>query len=154
MAREALFNLLMTRTDPEGCSVVDLFSGTGFIAYEFISRGAQHVTAVEQHRECIRFIRKTAEVLNMENLTVVQGDVFRFLSQLHTSPADIVFADPPYQLSDLESLPDTILTSGVLASDGLLIIEHGTSGRYNHHPQFREERKYGSVHFTFFSASA
>jgi len=154
MAREALFNLLMTRCDPDGRSVTDLFSGTGFVAYEFISRGALHVTAVEQNRECVKFIRKTADLLKMENLTVVQGDAFRFLAGHHDSPSDIVFADPPYQLSNLENLPDTILSSGTLAADGLLVVEHGTTGRFSHHPNFMEERRYGSVHFAFFSASA
>ncbi len=153
MAREALFNLLRTRVDLDEANVVDLFSGTGFISFEFCSRGAKHVTAVEKHRGCVKFITQTAATLGISNLSVIQGDVFRFL-KMGSSHADLVFADPPYDLPNLSDLADTILEENVLNPEGLLIIEHGKSTHFHTHPCFQEERRYGSVHFSFFIAPA
>ncbi|MFO7723176.1 MAG: RsmD family RNA methyltransferase, partial [Bacteroidales bacterium] len=152
MAREALFNLLRTRIDIEDSSVIDLFAGTGFISYEFCSRGAQSVTAIEQHPGCIAFIRKASEILGLSMLRVYRTDVFRFLKSPGIS-ADIIFADPPYDLPQLASLPDLILQSSTLREGGMLILEHGRTNSFSLHPMFTEERKYGKVHFTFFAKS-
>jgi len=149
MAREALFNLLVNRKEVEDASVIDLFSGTGFVSYEFCSRGAGSVTAVEHHRGAAAFIRNTATMLGMGNLRVVQGDVFRFISH---SPikADIIFADPPYEMEGVHELPFLIFEAGLLMPDGLLIIEHGQSVSFSKHPNYKEVRNYGKVHFSFF----
>jgi 16S rRNA (guanine966-N2)-methyltransferase len=143
----------MTRTVVEDSLVTDLFSGTGFVSYEFCSRGAQKVVAVEKDRRCIAFIRQSIELLQLENLHVFPGDVFRFLQQQPT-PADIVFADPPYAMENINTLPDVILDHGAVKPDGILILEHGNSNRFTHHPNFTEERKYGNVCFSFFSGTA
>jgi 16S rRNA (guanine966-N2)-methyltransferase len=149
MAREALFNLLVNRKEVEDASVIDLFSGTGFVSYEFCSRGAGLVTAVEHHRGAAAFIRNTAELLGMSHLHVIQGDVFRFIA--HTPlKADIIFADPPYDMDGVKELPLLIFEAGLLLPDGLLIIEHGQSVSFSKHPNFKEVRNYGKVHFSFF----
>lgn len=149
MARESLFNLLRTRIDLEAATVVDLFSGTGFISYEFCSRGAVKVTAVEQNLKCANFIRKTAELLEMKMLKVIRADVFRYLKTCEES-ADIVFADPPYDLTEIEQLPGLVLNSETLRDGGMFILEHGPDRCFSESPDFSEMRKYGKVHFTFF----
>jgi 16S rRNA (guanine966-N2)-methyltransferase len=152
IAREALFNLLRSRIDLESANVIDLFSGTGFVSYEFCSRGALSVVAVEQNPKCAAFIRQTAELLGMTTLTVVRTDVFRFLKKPNR-PADLIFADPPYDLSVINEIPDLILSSGILAPEGLLVMEHGPSQSFSAHAQHIETRNYGKVHFTFFRPS-
>ena len=149
MAREALFNLLKGRTDVESSTVVDLFSGTGFISYEFCSRGAMRVTAVENNLKCVNFIRKTAALLQMVMLNVIRADVFRYLKTSNES-ADIVFADPPYDLAEIEQLPCLVLNSGTIRDGGLFILEHGPDRSFAGNPDFSEVRKYGKVHFSFF----
>ena len=68
MAREALFNILRNKIEFEQVSVLDLFSGTGAIGFEFISRGVQSVTSIEQNPKCIDFQKRTAEDLGIKNL--------------------------------------------------------------------------------------
>jgi len=79
LAKESLFNILGNIVNLNDKTVADLFSGTGNIAYEFVSRGAEKVLAVEQHFACVKFIRQTAHDFEMNQLTVIQSDVFRFL---------------------------------------------------------------------------
>jgi 16S rRNA (guanine966-N2)-methyltransferase len=150
MAREALFNLLRTRADLESATIIDLFAGTGFVSFEFCSRGAASVTAIEQHQGCILFMRKASETLGLESFRVLRNDVFRFLKHPGLA-ADIVFADPPYELPHLDSLPDLIIQSDALKPGGMLILEHGPTHSFTTHSAFSEERNYGKVHFTFFA---
>ena len=59
MAKEALFNILSNEFDLDGVAVTDLFAGTGNISYEFASRGALNVRAVERDRGCVKYIAST-----------------------------------------------------------------------------------------------
>ena len=61
MSKEALFNILNNQYYFDDISVLDLFSGTGNISYEFASRGTENITAVDSHYDCIKFINQTAE---------------------------------------------------------------------------------------------
>lgn len=149
MAREGLFNLLRSRIDIESAKVIDLFSGTGFISYEFCSRGALAVIAVEQNIKCVRFIQKTSEILEMNMLTVVRADVYSFLKH-NNIKAELVFADPPYDLPGIESLPDQVMESEIISEDGIFVLEHGPDRQFIHHRCFAEQRNYGKVHFSFF----
>ena len=64
----------------------------------------------------------------------------------------MVFADPPFDLPGSEKIIDLVLATGVLAPEGLLIMEHGPSKDFSAHPRFHSIRKYGKVHFSFFGA--
>ncbi|MGW8316871.1 MAG: RsmD family RNA methyltransferase, partial [Bacteroidales bacterium] len=119
-AKEGLFNILVNQFDLEEVEVLDLFAGTGSITYEFASRGARSVVAVEWALPHQRFIQHTCLSLEMDRVTVLRMDAFRFL-QHPVQSFDIVFADPPYDLSRLEEIPDGVLGSGVLNPDGILI---------------------------------
>lgn len=149
-AKESLFNILMNQVDLDDLDVLDLFAGTGSISYEFMSRGARSVTAVEKDPIHFRFIRKTKDELGMELLHLVRGDAFRFIRKPLQS-FDLIFADPPYDHVQLDSLPDLIFEGPLLSHDGLFILEHPASSSFNAHPRFAEFRKYGGVNFSFFS---
>ncbi len=151
LAKESLFNILANRIDFTDMRVLDLFSGTGSIGYEFLSRGAGEVTLVDKDHHHIRFIRKTIEQLGAENARVIQDDTFRFLKNCPFS-FDIIFADPPYEFSYIKEIPTSVFGTGVLKENGLLILEHSKSHDFSKFPQFTELRKYGKVHFSFFTA--
>ena len=125
-AKESLFNLLNNRMDFEGIDVLDLFAGTGGIGIECISRGAREVTAVEIAHVQQNWIISCCKQLGIKNLSVIRGDVFKFLSACKQR-YDLIFADPPYALEQLPTLPDLILKSeeSILKEDGWLVIEHG-----------------------------
>ncbi|MBR6829440.1 MAG: RsmD family RNA methyltransferase [Paludibacteraceae bacterium] len=157
-AKESLFNLLNNRLDFEGIDVLDLFAGTGGIGIECVSRGAREVTAVEIAHVQQNWIISCCRQLGIKNLSVIRGDVFKFLSACRTK-YDLIFADPPYALEELPTLPDVILKNSDVRSqhsdsnlkeDGWLVIEHGKDTDFTSHPRHIETRTYGSVHFSFF----
>ncbi len=148
-AKEGLFNVLNNMVDFESLKVLDLFTGTGSIALEFISRGAVEVTAVDSNNRCIDFIKKTAENFGVSNLKAVRSNCFVFLRH-SIAQYDLVFADPPYELAEIKGIPDVVLAAGVLNDDGMFIMEHSSGNSFTDHPNFLEHRQYGSVNFSFF----
>ena len=152
LAKQALFNILQNRLDFEECRALDLFSGTGGISFELLSRGAQHVVSVEQGRQQQQFIERVAAELRVERSKhqLVRGDVFRYLGGRPPQPFDFIFADPPYALADLDKLPSLILRPEWLAPDGIFVLEHGKDRSFDDVPGFCELRTYGAVHFSFF----
>lgn len=152
VAKEALFNILLNRIDIAGISALDLFAGTGSISFELLSREAASVVCVEMGRVQQQFIQKVAQELKVgRGLTMIRGDVFKFLKS-SSQQFDLIFADPPYALYELPNLPDLILDGDRLKADGILIVEHGKDNDFSQHPHFAEVRKYGAVHFSFFSS--
>ena len=150
MARESLFNILNNYVDYEECTVMDLFSGTGAVSIEFISRGVKEVTAVDINNACTEYIKSEANRLGLRNLHVVRTDVFDLLKRANRK-FDIVFADPPYALEELSSLPDLVFEREVLTEDGIFILEHPREYSFEEHPRFWQHRNYGKVNFTFFA---
>jgi 16S rRNA (guanine(966)-N(2))-methyltransferase RsmD len=149
-ARENLFNILDNRYNFENKRVLDLFSGTGSISFEFASRGCVNITSVELDRFHYNFICSVIENLSIKGIVrAINTDVFRFIGRSNEQ-YDIIFADPPYELKRLAEIPDLILNSKLLCSEGLLILEHGKTNDFSSHPFFSELRTYGSVHFSFF----
>lgn len=149
-AKESLFNLLANRIDFEGSEMLDLFAGTGGIGLEFVSRGAKEVTAVELAHTQQNFIISICKQLGIKNLTVIRGDVFKYITTCHLQ-FDFIFADPPYALDTLPTLPDLIFDRQLLRPDGLFVLEHGKDYDFTTHPRFADHRTYGSVNFTFFA---
>ncbi len=119
-AKESLFNVLNNRVDFEELRVLDLFAGTGGISFEFASRGCISVTSVEKNRVQANFIRKTCTQLKLDEVQLIQGDVFKFLKSTKVK-YDLIFADPPYDLPELEILPDLVFEHELLAEDGVFI---------------------------------
>ena len=146
-SKESLFNIISNEFEFEDLKVLDLFAGSGSISYEFASRGA-NVTTIEILPHYCQFIKKTAAELNF-NIKIVHGNVFTILKK-EGLQFDVVFADPPYTLKGIETIPDLILKNNYLTDNGLLIVEHGKTISFTSHPNFDEVRTYGSVHFSFF----
>lgn len=148
-AKEGLFNLLNNRIDFEGISVLDLFSGTGSISIEFISRDCREAIAIEQSEKNGAYIRKACQELKIDNLTLIKADVFKFIASCKTK-FDVIFADPPYDLKNLTELPDLIFQYELLKKDGIFILEHSAKNKFDAHPHFNFHRNYGNVNFSFF----
>ena len=84
--------------------------------------------------------------------TLLHGDCFKLLREFDFK-FNCIFADPPYALKDLESIPSRIFEKGLLKEDGLLVLEHGKDNHFEEDPHFIERRVYGSVNFSFFKAT-
>ena len=148
-AREALFNILDNEYEFDDLQVLDLFGGTGAVSFEFGSRGVGRVYCVEMARENASLIKTEAQRLGLGNVTMVRDNVFDFLNVCHEK-FDIIFADPPYALEGLETIPDRVLEKNILHPDCYFILEHGPGHDFSSHPRFFKQRSYGKVHFTFF----
>lgn len=148
-AKEGLFNVLDNEYEFDGLKVLDLFGGTGAIAFEFASRGAERVYSVEMNRDNAKFIRTEAAKLGLSNVTAVHSNVFDFLPICHEK-FDMVFADPPYSLEGLESIPDKVLSLDIMHPGAYFILEHGGEHSFSDHPLFKKEKIYGRVHFSFY----
>ena len=149
MAKEALFNILNNEYELSSANVLDLFSGTGNISYEFASRQCDLVTSVEQNSNCIKFIKETKEKLQFDNLEIIQANCFTFIENAWKK-YDIIFADPPYDMPDYEKLIKLIFEKKMLSSIGILIVEHSKHTALGKLPQYTKIRNYGGVHFSFF----
>lgn len=151
-AKENIFNVLQGYIDFDEAIALDLFSGTGSISLEMLSRGCRQVVSVEADRDHANFIRQCMQKLGDENCSLIRGDVFRFLKSCRQQ-FDLIFADPPYALKELPDIPDIITPKeggGLLAEGGIFVFEHGKQYDFSQHPRFVEHRAYGSVNFSLF----
>lgn len=148
-AKESLFNILVNYYDLEKVKVLDLFSGTGGIGFEFVSRGCIEAHLVEKNRKHISFIEKTISEFKFEQIKVFHTDAFRAIRNT-PDRYDLIFADPPYDMPGTEKLPDMIFEYSLLKENGRFILEHSSKQNFSVHPHFIEHRKYGNVQFSFF----
>jgi len=148
-AREGLFNILNNRIDFDELIVLDLFSGTGSISYEFASRGAAQIHLIDKDPKHIAGIKRIINEIGFENIRPIHIDVKAYLKTCSIK-YDVVFADPPYDLSWLKELPDIVTKSGVIKDDGFFILEHPRALSFSNHELFFDHRNYGGVNFSFF----
>lgn len=148
-ARENIFNVIENLMDLEGKTALDLFAGTGAVSYELLSRGCSEVTAVEKASTQLSFIKKVKTLLDDENLRIVRGDVFKFISSCKQQ-FDFIFADPPYDLERFAEVPQLVLDSKMVKPGTLFVLEHSGSYDFTSIPHFLEHRAYGSVNFSLF----
>ena len=148
-AKENIFNVLTAYLDFEGITALDLFSGTGSISLELVSRGCSQVISVEQDRDHHRFITDCLKKLDTSVCLPLRGDAFRFIRSCRQQ-FDFIFADPPYALRELPTIPSLIFERGLLKDGGVFVFEHGRDNDFSHDAHFVEHRTYGSVNFSIF----
>jgi len=149
VAKEGLFNILENNISIQGIKTLDLFGGTGSISYELASRGAADLTIIEKDPKMYQFIKNKIEELQIENCRVEKLDVFRFLENC-TQKFDLIFAGPPYALTNIDDLPQLIVSKELLKPGGWFILEHTPANNYENEPLFKAMRNYGSTVFSIF----
>ena len=153
--REALFSILGQRLVE--ARVLDLFSGSGALGLEALSRGAESCDFIDDSRESAAVVRKNLKALQFENATVVNQDVFRFLNGLAHESYDLVFADPPYykNVSDTDYVAQLLAHEklpAALADGAILIVEdppRNERGDINGW-ELLDTRRYGSCGILFY----
>jgi 16S rRNA (guanine966-N2)-methyltransferase len=170
--KENLFNIIRPQIDD--AVVLDLFAGTGSLGLEAVSRGAQWVTFVEQHRDMAAVLRRNVAKLRYEESSrIIHGDALRLRPGVRDSgyapvgeplTFTLVFADPPYRMLEDELMRERVgeglarlLSFDALAANALVMVRRDThvSGEYDW-PEFRmtQSRTYGSMALDFLRASA
>ena len=148
-AKESLFNILLNHFDFRNIQILDCFSGTGNLSFEFLSRGVQNVESIDINFNCIAYQKTIKKELDLENFAPVQKDVFKVLKFISKS-YDIIFSDPPYDLEGISKIPELVFDNDLLSNGGWLIVEHSKKTVFRH-PNYKETRKYGNVNFSIFS---
>lgn len=154
MSKEALFNVLNNHFSFEGLKILDLFSGTGNISYEFASRGSDNITSVDGDFGCVKFIKQVAEEYDF-NIAAIKSDVFKFLEKNNNS-YDIIFADPPYALDQktFDKIVLLIFDQNLLREDGMMVIEHSKYTKLDHLIHFSFKKSYWGSIFSFFEINS
>lgn len=123
--RESIFSVVEDHA--ENCCVLDLFAGAGSLGIEAISRGASHVTFVENSPQAVRVLRENIEHLDIQDrTTVMKVDVLGVLKEFSARRArfGMVFMDPPYSESLAHRAMAALALSGVVTEDGIVVAEH------------------------------
>ena len=151
--KETLFNMLTGRL--EGARVLDLFSGTGNLAIECLSRGAAHVDLVENHRRSLRIIRQNLTALAItEGWRVHPVDAFKYIRDFAGEPYDIVIADPPFTQALAHDLSLAIGAGALIAEDGRFVFEASARERVDEtYPGLTrlDQRAFGDKLLNFFT---
>jgi 16S rRNA (guanine966-N2)-methyltransferase len=155
-AREGLFATVLSETGPlDGRRVLDLYAGSGAVGLEALSRGARHVLMVESDPRAVAVIKANIAAVKLPGGTVTPGRVERVLARPPASEdsCDLVFADPPYAVSDAEVTRVLgLLAQGWLAAGALVVVERATrSGAVIWPPGFLpgKSRRYGEATFWY-----
>ena len=148
-ARENLFNFLSNYFNFEETTVLDLFSGTGGMSYEFASRGCPATELVEINPVSYAFIKKILQELRITTIIPHLADAFKFIIHCRNQ-YDLIFADPPYTNERITELPGLIFRHDLLKPKGWFVLEHSRRYDFSGEANFREKRTYGSVNFSVF----
>lgn len=120
--KETLFNILQPYLP--GCSFLDLFSGSGAIGIEALSRGAKEAVLVESDRAALACIHENLRATRFEEAACVKaGDVLTVLAGFLHEPFDVVFMDPPYRMGWEEKVLSLLAASGLADDDTLVVVE-------------------------------
>ena len=151
--KEVIFNKIMFEID--GTDVLDLFSGTGNLSIEAISRGARVAVAVEESSKSIAIIKKNAELLKLgkKELDIQRSDVFDYIKRFRGPAFDIIFVDPPFTKAIADKVMEALSTFRGLKATTKIIIESGKKEiiKDNYSPIVLLERKdFGDKQLSFF----
>jgi len=146
-AKESLFNIIQNRYYFEDKNMLDLYSGTGNIAYEFASRGCIKIMAVDNNYNCINYIEENSNSFGFD-IETIKSDCIKYLENCKQE-FNFIFADPPYNYNNYKELKKIIFDKKLVKKDGLLIIEHDKETKFE--GDNLEVRKYGNIHFSIFS---
>lgn len=153
--KEAVFSMI--QFDIEGRTVLDLFSGSGQMALEALSRGAASATLVDKSREAIAIIKENTKKTRLDDLCeIYQSDYMDFIKRHSHKQFDIVFLDPPYTLNFYKPALKALLDNGMLKKSTLIICESGEDAVFDGDASlencFEKEKqsKYSNTYITVF----
>ncbi len=122
--REALFNVLASRFDFDGLRVLDLYAGSGALGLEALSRGAASVLLVDSDRRAVEAITRNVATVGITGATVRRGAVSSVLAAGTPEPVDVVFADPPYDVSSAQlQVVVESLSAGWVTPGAVVVVE-------------------------------
>lgn len=142
--KETIFNILQNEVD--GARVLDLFSGTGSLSIEALSRGASHVDSVESHKGSLKIIHQNLSKLKISDDIEVHGkDVFRYLKKYSGEPYDLIFIDPPFTKKWADQVMRDLSHSSTFSERTVIFVEATIHEKVE--SQYGVLKKYDERHF-------
>ena len=148
--KESIFNLLQGHIAEAVC--LDMFSGSGALAFEAISRGAEKAVMLDKDKRSINIIRKNANLLDFEDrCEIIQTDCLEY-AKVSGEKFDIIFLDPPYNKGFIEPALEAIVKNGLLAQDGIAVLESDDTDFASEFKglELIKQRKYGRTYITIY----
>ena len=153
--KEAVFSMI--QFDIEGRRVLDLFSGSGQMALEAISRGADSAVLVDRSKDAVAVIKSNVKKARLEDAcTIYQGDYLDFIRRYRGEAFDVVFLDPPYALKMYRPALSALLENGLLKNSSLIICESGEDEVFEgdtalaEHFEIEKQSRYSKTYITIF----
>lgn len=152
--KESMFNIIAPYI--YDAVVLDLFSGSGALGIEALSRGAKEAYFCDKDPKSISVTKSNIAKAKLEDRsTVIVGDYIKGIKNFsdRNLKADLIFIDPPYYEGLFEEVLGSIISNGILAKDGILLVEHDYNTSINHVDglKVQKEKKYGKTAVTIFS---
>ncbi|MDC9714440.1 MAG: 16S rRNA (guanine(966)-N(2))-methyltransferase RsmD [Gammaproteobacteria bacterium] len=119
--RETLFNWIQFKT--HGKNFLDLFSGSGALSFEALSRGAKQVTSIEKNTNAFKSLEKNKQLLEVNNLAIFNQDAFVFLDKKPITPFDFILLDPPFNKNYLTKVLKLISENDFVVTGSKIYIE-------------------------------
>ncbi len=138
--RKSIFDIIGNLED---CVVLDLFAGSGILGFEALSRGANHLTLVENNYDSVRLLKQNSNLFTGVNIQIIRKSVFSFLPA--ETVYDLILADPPYGKVDLNRLVDLVMPQ--LAENGIFILETGIRAQLA--AGYQRQKIYGDTRISF-----
>jgi 16S rRNA (guanine966-N2)-methyltransferase len=153
--KESIFNKLQGYVD--GARVLDLFSGTGNLSCEAVSRGARAVDTVELSKKSISIVRENLKLLGIEDeVRVICDDVLKYLKRYSGDPYDVILADPPFTEKLSHSVLEELSKSAAVGPETVIMIESSSHEKVLEHYEGLEridERDYGDKRVSYWRQS-
>ena len=151
LTKESIFNIIVhsnkLKIDIKNSFVLDLFSGVGSFGIECLSRGAKHVTFVENYDGVLPTLKKNLSSLKInENYEVIKQNILNGITlKVSNNKFDIIFLDPPYKEKNLKKILDNIFSEKLLNDNGVIIIHRhkNENNQFSENLKIIEEKKYG-----------
>ncbi len=145
--KESIFNLIQGYI--MNSNVLDLFSGSGSLGLEAISRGAKLSILVEGNRKAQKIIEENIGIVNIENVKLIKKDVYSFIPN---EKFDIIFMDPPYDKNHVSKTLNHIIENDFLNKEGIIVIEHSKNEGVEEYSSLEliKSRQYGITCISIF----
>lgn len=154
--KESLFNIW--QGEVEETRVLDLFSGTGSLGLEALSRGAREVLFIESHRASVEIIRRNLKQLKVDSgVRILPLDVLTFLRKFAEEPFDLILIDPPFTQKMAHEVMETLAASKAFHAGTQIAIESSSQERIDEQYLplvLRSQRKYGDKFLSLFQVSS
>ncbi len=156
--RETLFNWLQFETRSK--TFLDLFSGSGALSFEALSRGAKQVTSIEKDTSTFSFLKQNKQLLKVNNLTIINQDAFIFLDKNTITPFDFILLDPPFNKNHLSKALKLIAKNNFLTNNGKIYVESEfkitmdfLTENFLKEVKINKQKKSGAVHYCLLEKS-